>query len=344
MDPGPPTPPRRIAGSAGLLLALRNLGLLGHAWAHGLHLAHYDADDGQTIPVRVLGPGRWSGTGLGTGTGAGTGFGTGTGTGTGTGIAIVLVHGLGCSHRHWMAVARRLAGRHRVLAWDARGHGQCRPQADRPITLSRLALDLAQLLAHFELRRAVLVGHSMGALTVMQYLQDHGSARVAAICLVDQSPRIVTDADWRLGMFGGCSAAMLQGLIAGARRNLAETVLHEVEAAAGSRWQRHLGPDAAMGRLLRYWLSHMDASALLDLAESLVQADFRALLQRLDVPLRVVLGAQSAHYADVPLEAYYRQAVPHASVTVYARSGHSPHVAEAGRFARELMRFVDDHR
>lgn len=321
MDPGPRTrPPRRITGVASLLGALRNLGLIGHAAAHDARLLqHFTADDGQVIPVRVLGEGA-------------------------QGPPVVLVHGLGCSHRHWMAVANRLRKRHRVFASDARGHGLCRPQPGSAITLARLARDLGQLLDHFELERAMLVGHSMGALTVLQYLQDHGSERVAGVALVDQSPRIVTDPGWRLGMFGGCSAEMLLGLIAGARRDLAETVLHEVEAAAGAWLRRLLAPDAALGRLLRGWLHKLDPSALLDLAESLATADFRSVLSALNVPMWVVLGGQSAHYRDVPLERYYRRVVPHASVVVYARSGHSPHVAEPERFALELMHFVEDHR
>jgi non-heme chloroperoxidase len=316
MDPHP-RPPRHITGVAGLLRALRNLGLVGHA-ADDTRLQHFSADDGQPIPVRVLGDGA-------------------------EGAPVVLVHGLGCSHRHWMPVGKRLGQRHRVFAWDARGHGSCRPHPGSAITLARLARDLRQLLDHFALERAVLVGHSMGALTVLQYLLDHGTDRVASVALVDQSPRIVTDEHWRLGMFGGCSAPMLMGLIAGARRDLAETVVHEVEAAAGGWLQRRLAPDAMLGRLLRAWLHKLDPSALLDLAESLATADLRAVLPTLDVPLWVVLGGRSAHYAGVPLEGYYRRTVPHAAVTVYDRSGHSPHVAEPGRFAQELMRFLEDH-
>lgn len=314
MDPHA-RPPRHITGVAGLLGALRNLGLIGHVAAGDRRLQPFTAADGQPVPVRVVG----------------------------TGPPVVLVHGLGCSHRHWMPVARRLRRRHRVFAWDARAHGSCEAQPGSVVTLPRLAADLQQLLDHFELERAVLVGHSMGALTVMQYLQDHGSRRVAAVGLVDQSPRIVTDEGWRLGLFGGCSREMLLGLLAGARRDLAETVVHEVEAATSGWVRRQLAPDAPLGRLLRRWLKQLDTSALLDLAESLALADFRALLPTLDVPLWVVLGGRSPHYGDVPLEHYYRRAVPHAEVTVYPRSGHSPHVAEPARFAQDLLRFLADH-
>lgn len=308
----PEAPPRRLTGIANLIGALRNLGLLGAHHGSDAGLVRYTADDGQRIPVRI----------------------------TGQGAPVVLVHGLGCSHQHWMPVARRLARRHRVFACDARGHGQCRTEPDAPITLARLALDLHQLMDHFGLERVTLVGHSMGALTVMNYLARFGPARVAAVAVVDQSPRIVTDAQWRLGLFGGCSADMLGKLIHGARTDLAGTVLHQVEALAGAWLRPRLAAEAPLGRLLRRWLQHVEVAPLLDLAESLAEADFRSLMPRLELPLLVVLGARSPHYAGLPLDAWYREAVPHAHICVYPRAGHSPHYTEPARFARELEALI----
>ncbi|GAB2595361.1 alpha/beta fold hydrolase [Ramlibacter solisilvae] len=312
--PEPPSRPPRLTGLRGVWVALRNLGLAGGAAPTAGDYDSFTASDGQVVPVCVLGHGP----------------------------PLVLVHGVGCSHRDWLPVARRLARRHCVLAWDARGHGRCRPVLGS-ITLERLARDLAEMLDHFGLERPVLVGHSMGALILMQYLQSNGTQRVAAVTLVDQSPRIVTDDSWRLGLFGGCSAAMLSGLIAGARQDLAETLLNEVGALGGAWLRKQLSVEKALGRMLRRRLSRIDVRPLLDLAESMAQADFRASLSRLDAPLLVVLGARSPHYAGVPLDAWYRDTVKHAQISIYPRGGHSPHVSEPLRFARELQRFIDDH-
>jgi pimeloyl-ACP methyl ester carboxylesterase len=312
--PDPPSHPGHLTGLRGAWHALRNFGLAGLAAPSFGDYDRFTASDGQVVPVCVLGDGP----------------------------PLVLVHGIGCSHRDWMPVARRLAPRHCVLAWDARGHGSCRPVIGT-ITLTRLARDLAEMLDHFGLERAVLVGHSMGALTLMQYLHSYGTRRVAAVTLVDQSPRIVTDDSWRLGLFGGCSAAMLSGLIAGARRDLAEALLNEVGALGGAWFRRQLGPDAALGRMLRRRLGRIDVRPLLDLAESMAQADFRVSLSHLDAPLLVVLGARSPHYAGLPLDAWYRNTVKHAQVSTYPRGGHSPHVSEPLRFVRELERFISDH-
>jgi len=310
----PPPPPSRLAGLAGLWRAARNLGLLGGHSLGAAELEYFEASDGQSIPVHIVGDGP----------------------------PVLLVHGLGCSHRHWMPVARRLAHRHCVFSWDARGHGLCRPVASA-VSLSRLAQDLRELMDYFGLARPVLVGHSMGALTIMQYLHDHGTERVAGAVLVDQSPRLTTDDEWRLGLFGGCSAAMLHGLIASARRDPAEAVMLQMEAGAPHWWHRALAADTWAGGTLRRWLRARDVRPLLDLAESLTAADFRQSLARMGAPLMVVLGEQSAHYKGVPLEAWYRKVVPHCSVSRYARAGHSPHFTEPARFAQELLAFIRDH-
>ena len=166
---------------------------------------------------------------------------------------------------------------------------------------------------------------------------------MAAACLVDQSPRIVTDDEWRLGLFGGCSAPMLHSLIEGARQDLADVVLQQIEAGGGDWLHRRLAPDTWLGRRLRGWLERIDAAPLLDLAQSLAEADFRQTLARLDAPLLVVLGGHSPHYARVPLADWYSRQVPHAQVSLYARAGHSPHYTEPVRFARELAQFLADH-
>lgn len=317
LDSAPTEPPasrHSLTGWRGALRALRNFGLVGMGGPTAGDYDSFMASDGQFVPVCVLG----------------------------AGSPIVLVHGVGCSHHDWMPVARRLARSHCVMAWDARGHGRCRPVLGS-ITLARLAADLAEMIDEFGLERPVLVGHSMGALVLMQYLQSFGTQHVAGVVLVDQSPRIVTDADWRLGLFGGCSESMLAGLIAGARGDLAGTLLNELGAHGGPWLKRQLVADAPLGRMLRRRLGRIDVRPLLDLAESMSQADFRESIARLDAPLLVVLGARSPHYGGLPLDAWYRDTVRHAHVSIYAYAGHSPHVSESRRFAKEVERFVADH-
>jgi non-heme chloroperoxidase len=69
------------------------------------------------------------------------------------------------------------------------------------------------LLDHYGLEKLAIVGHSMGALTLWQYIRDHGCDRLSHICIIDQSPKLVTDATWRNGIYGDFDAVSSQDLI-----------------------------------------------------------------------------------------------------------------------------------
>jgi pimeloyl-ACP methyl ester carboxylesterase len=80
---------------------------------------------------------------------------------------VVLSHGWTCSTAFWAAQIRELATDHRVIAYDQRGHG--RSPASPACTTTALADDLEAVLAETLARgqKALIVGHSMGGMTVM---------------------------------------------------------------------------------------------------------------------------------------------------------------------------------
>ncbi|MEU6139290.1 alpha/beta hydrolase [Streptomyces sp. NPDC047081] len=80
---------------------------------------------------------------------------------------VVLAHGWTCSTAFWAAQIRDLAVDHRVIAYDQRGHG--RSPASPACTTRALADDLEAVLGETLApgERAVIVGHSMGGMTVM---------------------------------------------------------------------------------------------------------------------------------------------------------------------------------
>jgi len=100
----------------------------------------------------------------------------------GEGIPVVLLHGLTATRRYVVMGSRALErGGHRVVAYDARGHGASDPAPvyDYP----SLARDLLAVLDDRGIDRAVLVGASMGAHTIARFAIDH-LERVAAAAIV----------------------------------------------------------------------------------------------------------------------------------------------------------------
>jgi 3-oxoadipate enol-lactonase len=116
----------------------------------------------------------------------------------GNGTPVVLLHGLTASRRYVVHGSRALerAG-HRVVAYDARGHGASSPAPDAAAyDYALLTGDLEAVLDDRGLDRAVLAGASMGAHTIVRFALDHPE-RVAGMALVTPAhlPGANEDAD-----------------------------------------------------------------------------------------------------------------------------------------------------
>ena len=104
-----------------------------------------------------------------------------------TGPLVVLAHGFTNGREVWAPVAHRLIREGaRVALYDHRGHGSSTTGTDGH-TIERLGNDLAELLAALDARDAVLVGHSMGGMTLQSFAATHPDVvrdRVAGLVLV----------------------------------------------------------------------------------------------------------------------------------------------------------------
>jgi pimeloyl-ACP methyl ester carboxylesterase len=106
----------------------------------------------------------------------------------GVGPAIVLLHGLTATRRYVVMGSRTLEREgHRVVSYDARGHGRSTAAPD-PVAYGydRLERDLEELLDALALERAILAGASMGAHTALRFALRHPE-RIAALGLITPS-------------------------------------------------------------------------------------------------------------------------------------------------------------
>ncbi|MBM6402761.1 alpha/beta hydrolase [Phycicoccus sp. CSK15P-2] len=106
---------------------------------------------------------------------------------------VVLVHGFALTMQSWVLQRRALvhAGL-RVVTYDQRGHGRSALPDHSSCTVDRLGKDLAEVLATTcRTGPVVLVGHSMGGMSVMSFAAQHPDVvrdRVLAVALVATSP------------------------------------------------------------------------------------------------------------------------------------------------------------
>jgi len=104
---------------------------------------------------------------------------------TGEGVPVVLLHGLTATRRYVVMGSRALErSGHRVIAYDARGHGRSSPApVPEAYTYDDLGRDLEAVLDAREIERAVLAGASMGAHTML-WLALHAPDRVAGLVVI----------------------------------------------------------------------------------------------------------------------------------------------------------------
>jgi 3-oxoadipate enol-lactonase len=103
----------------------------------------------------------------------------------GDGVPVVLLHGLTATRRYVLMGSRALErSGHRVIAYDARGHGRSTP-APSPgaYAYADLAGDLEAVLDALAIDRAVLAGASMGAHTLLS-MALRAPERVAGLVVI----------------------------------------------------------------------------------------------------------------------------------------------------------------
>jgi non-heme chloroperoxidase len=93
------------------------------------------------------------------------------------GDVVVLVHGFAVNARYWYPQVNGLADGYRVITYDQRGHGRSALGTDTTLN-DHLGQDLDAVLREMvpDGQRAVIVGHSMGGMSVMSWAAQFPAA------------------------------------------------------------------------------------------------------------------------------------------------------------------------
>ncbi|MEU8341857.1 alpha/beta hydrolase [Spirillospora sp. NPDC048832] len=157
-----------------------------------------------------------------------------------TDLAVVFSHGWTLTQDSWHFQRKALRGLGRLVFWDQRGHGRSDGGDRDGYSVTRLAADLAAVIAATVPAGTpvVLVGHSMGGMTIMRYADEHPELigrRILATGLLCTSS-------------GGLSEITLgmPALLARTTHRVLPRALGAVGAGSGAVEKvRHLGRDAA---------------------------------------------------------------------------------------------------
>ena len=223
------------------------------------------------------------------------------------GTALLLIHGFPLDHRMWAAQLAGLSADVRVIAPDLRGFGRSEVRPG-PLTMEQHADDLAALLDHLAVERAVVAGLSMGGYIAFAFWRRHRE-RAQALVLLDtraepDSPQAQANRD----------ASAIKVRQAGSAA-IAGEMLSRLLAPANLSNQRIA--DRALAMMAEQPVEGI-ASALAGLRD---RADSRPTLPTISVPTLVLVGEHDALTPPADAAAM-AAAIPGARLIVVPRAGH----------------------
>jgi 3-oxoadipate enol-lactonase len=234
---------------------------------------------------------------------------------------IALIHSLALDRSVWDGVAKALAGKAEILAYDCRGHGRSGRKSGT-YTCEQFADDLAQLLDHLKWPSTAVAGCSMGGCVAQAFAATHAS-RTTGACFIDTTAWYGADAprQWR------------ERAATGRTKGMAALIEFQVTRwfSDGFRASRQ----DLIDPLKTIFLAN-DLDCYRATCEMLGDADLRPLLSSIKTRVAVVVGEED--YAATPdMAKALHGAIPGSTLTILAGARHITPVERPEDIAKQLV-------
>ncbi|WP_045824588.1 alpha/beta fold hydrolase [Williamsia herbipolensis] len=268
---------------------------------------------------------------------------------TGAGPVVILLHGGGQNRHAWRESAQRLHDRgYTVVAYDARGHGDSDWDPDGNYDIERLAADLTAVRDHFAADTPpVVVGASLGGMTILGAHRSSAASSWGAVVLVDVTPRLEIDGARRVVAFmaaypdGFCSLEDAAEIIAAynsrPERAKSRSGLHKVlRQREDGRWIWRWDPAFVHSN---FEFLRGEPTAGHEQFEAISQLLIDG-AQRVTAPTLLVRGLLSDVVSTATVDEF-KQLVPHAEVVDVSGAGHMIAGDNNDAFTAALVDFLD---
>lgn len=255
----------------------------------------------------------------------------------GSGQPVVFSHGWPLTADSWEAQMFFLASKgYRCIAHDRRGHGRSsQPSAGNE--MNTYADDLATLIEHLDLQRAVLIGFSTGGGEVARYIGRHGTKRIAKAVLVSAVTPLMLKTDANPG---GLPKEVFDGFRASF---LADRSQFFKDVASGPFFGfNRPAAKISQGMIDSWWMQGMMCGHknTYECIEAFSETDFTEDLKKFDVPTLIIHGDDDQ---VVPIDAAGRASagiVKNAKLIVYSGAPHGITDTHKDRLNEDLLAFL----
>ncbi|NRA03893.1 MAG: alpha/beta hydrolase [Myxococcales bacterium] len=259
------------------------------------------------------------------------------------GTPLLLLHGFGNDAHVWDEFAPAVASYYRTLALDQRGHGDSDRDPQRRYDSVSMARDVEAVCEALDLKRLVLVGHSMGGRVGIRFAARNPE-KMAGFVIVDSgaeldrrgTTRIRLEAEEAQQDFASPREfeALLQRNYPATRPEILKRLSHHwLRERADGRFEPKLDPAF---RKLPEGMSREDF-------EKLAEHDSRELkqaLKKIPCPTLVVRGAASDVLSPEEADSIADDTLPNGSLAVVSQAGHSVMLDNPEGFLDAVAAFV----
>lgn len=248
---------------------------------------------------------------------------------------IIILHGLFGSSDNWLTISKTIAAEgYQVLSVDQRNHGQS--PRDVGFDYDSMAADLHEFIIDHQLKAPVLVGHSMGGKTVMQYVINYPNAldrqSFGKVVVVDIAPKFypVHHGDILRGLTAIDTAALTN-------RNAADAILSQFEPSPTVR-------QFLLKNLYRTTDGRFDWRINLPVIMSEIHGIGEDLSHTRTVtePTLFIRGSESGYIADSDLPVI-QKLFPNSRVITIDGAGHWVQAEKPAEFVQTLLTFVKNN-
>jgi pimeloyl-ACP methyl ester carboxylesterase len=258
------------------------------------------------------------------------------------GVPMLFLHGFGNEAHIWDDLIPATAPYYRCLALDMRGHGRSDWDPERRYDHASMARDVESVLAHLEIERCVLVGHSMGGRVAMRFAALRSEV-LAGLIIVDAGPdldfrgvsRIRDDAAQAPDSFG--SVEQYEMLLARAYpmatpEAIRRMAAHSLKSRDDERFVHRMDPS--------FRIAGDDSR---EAAEAWAETEAKALweaLAKVPCPTLVVRGAASDVLAPETADRMVDEVLEHGTLALVPQAGHSVMTDNPDGLRSAVERFV----
>jgi pimeloyl-ACP methyl ester carboxylesterase len=260
----------------------------------------------------------------------------------------IFLHGYCLDRSIWHHQMEELDGVRRFVYFDARNHGRSLDTGSADAGTLTLAKDLKSVLDQSGLDEAVLVGHSMGGMAVLEFCREFSEElgkRVKGIVLANTT---YTDAVKTL------FAAEIIGPIERSTRRILNGILYSPRSSASLRLRGDdlswllvkffgFGPDASpaqIGYAIKL-LGQFPNPPLVEMMNRIREFDMEEALEAIDVPTLIIAGG-SDRFTTVRASEKIHEEIKGSRLEIFENQGHMTMMEGAERFNSLLSDFLDE--